>query len=444
MYRQAENLNRKLKRRESGLDTVTSEVEALHAQVAILNEELRVTQAASTELQLKNRRLERKIWAAKRRASETLATQSAMYTSSVNALCDLTDEEDIDSMRQKNRYLQDLVARLENDLLFTQEERNTIDEPGTVETFDTSGGSFKPFVHEACMTLLSHHVALEHVGQVIRSVVKSFTGREVGRLPSIGLLSQMQSEMKTVSLVHAAEQITESSYSTLHTDATTKFVRKYSGYQVTTKEGALSLGLLELHTGSAQHTLDAFQNLLSDMNLACSAAGVGERVSLKLVEKIKSTLSDRGSVEKAFNTIFDNFRSSLLPSLYENWAQLPAVARDKISTVHHFFCGLHYLVGLAEQSEAVFSEWEKVHFEGKVGAGALPFTFETGPGIVRLIRNACKSFTKHGSEQAGCCTDFHTFVEDRGRSFSLTSSEEIVLTYCSIMVVQCITCVISC
>ena len=53
MYRQAENLNRKLKRRESGLDTVTSEVEALHAQVAILNEELRVTQAASTELQLK-------------------------------------------------------------------------------------------------------------------------------------------------------------------------------------------------------------------------------------------------------------------------------------------------------------------------------------------------------------------------------------------------------
>ena len=228
MCRQAENLNWKLKRRESGLDTVTSEVEALHARLAILNEELRVTQAASIELQLKNRRLERNIWAAKRRASETLARQSAMYTSSVNALCAFTDEEDIDSLRQENRYLQNLVARLENDLLLMQEERDKIDEPGTVETFDTSGGSFKPFVREACMTLLSHHVALEHVGQVIRSVVKSFTGREVGRLPIIGLLSQMQSEMKTVSLVHAAKQITESSYSTLHTDATTKFFRKYS------------------------------------------------------------------------------------------------------------------------------------------------------------------------------------------------------------------------
>ena len=91
--------------------------------------------------------------------------------------------------------------------------------------------------------------------------------------------------------------------------------------------------------------------------------------------------------------------------------------RDEISTVHHFFRGLHYLVGLAEQSEAVFSEWEKVHFEGKVGAAVLPFTFETGPGIVRLIRNACKSFTKHGFEQAGCYTDFARLLKTAGAHF---------------------------
>ena len=140
--------------------------------------------------------------------------------------------------------------------------------------------------------------------------MKSFTGQEVGCLPSIGLLSQMQSAMKTVSLVHAAERITENSYSTLRTGATTKFFRKYSGYQVTTKEGTLSLGLLELHTGSAQHTPDAFRTSLLNMGLAYSASGFGERVSMKLVERIKSAISDRGSVETVFNNIFDNFRSS--------------------------------------------------------------------------------------------------------------------------------------
>ena len=72
----------------------------------------------------------------------------------------------------------------------------------------------------------------------------------------------------------------------------------------------MSLGLLELHTGSAQHTLDAFQNLLSDMDLACSAAGVGERVSLKLVERIESTMSDRGSVEKASTPSSTNFEAA--------------------------------------------------------------------------------------------------------------------------------------
>ena len=103
MYRQAENLNKKVQRRESRLDTVTREVEALNAQLAILNEGLRVAQAANIELQLENRRLERNVWAAKRRASETMARQSAMYTSSANVLRALSDEEDIDSMRQKKK-----------------------------------------------------------------------------------------------------------------------------------------------------------------------------------------------------------------------------------------------------------------------------------------------------------------------------------------------------
>ena len=86
MYRQAENLNRKLKRRESGLDTVTSEVEALHARAAILNEELRVTQAASIELQLKTADW-REIFGLQRGEHLKLWPDSQLCTLQVSMLC---------------------------------------------------------------------------------------------------------------------------------------------------------------------------------------------------------------------------------------------------------------------------------------------------------------------------------------------------------------------
>ena len=66
------------------------------------------------------------------------------------------------------------MAKLENDLVFMQEEQDEINDPVSVETFDMSGGYFKPFVREACMTILFYHVALQHDRHVIRSVVKSF------------------------------------------------------------------------------------------------------------------------------------------------------------------------------------------------------------------------------------------------------------------------------
>ena len=83
--------------------------------------------------------------------------------------------------------------------------------------------------------------------------------------------------------------------------------------------------------------------------MACSASGVGERASMMLVERIKSTMSDCRRVEKAFNTIFDNFQSSLLPAslVHEDWVQLPAGMGDIVPTVHHFYFGSLCLIGLA-------------------------------------------------------------------------------------------------
>ena len=430
--RQAKNLKRKVKRRDSAADQHEHELSELQEKLHEVHVENRRLSKAVDERRMECTRLQKNLSDVKKRAERQLQLKGDIYAATVDALvCEGdNDELSIDKLCEENKTLHHTLAQVENELLekeetlFEAEEylESIINHSAPIETFDVAKGAYKPNVVEACMTLLSHNVGIEHVCPVIRTAVQALTGLVVGRLPSVGRLSQMQTDMKAVSLMHVAEEITQSDDSTLHTDATTKFFRKYAGYQVTTAKGSLSLGMVELHTGSAEHTLETFKQLLSNIQDACAEAGLQDDVGRRIVGNIKNTMSDRGSVEKAFNRIFDEYCQSLLPSLHEDWDELPEKVRTKIATVNHFFCGLHYIVGSAEQAEAVFQEWEKILFDGPVGAGTLSGQFvDKSSAVVRLIRTACKLFTKHGSEQVGLYENFRAFVEDHDRTFSLTT-----------------------
>ena len=80
--------------------------------------------------------------------------------------------------------------------------------------------------------------------------------------------------------------------------------------------------------------------------------------------------------------------------------------------MNNFFCGLHYIVGLADQAAKSLKEWEKVHFGAeKFGATELPRVYESGESrVVRLIRTATGSFQRRGNEQAGAVADFYAFL----------------------------------
>ena len=80
---------------------------------------------------------------------------------------------------------------------------------------------------------------------------------------------------------------------------------------------------------------------------------------------------------------------------------------DQITRMNNFFCGLHFLVGLADSAEATLKLWESTLDE------------ESSPekqcsDTQRLIRTACKAFHSRGSEQAGCSTLFRTFLRRNG------------------------------
>ena len=87
------------------------------------------------------------------------------------------------------------------------------------------------------------------------------------------------------------------------------------------------------------------------------------------------------------------------------WNEASEMEKEQLTRMNNFFCGLHFLVGLADCAEATLKLWEEtyeLHVSGK------------SSGTQRLVRTACKSFHARGSQQAGCSTQFRAYLRNRG------------------------------
>ena len=117
---------------------------------------------------------------------------------------------------------------------------------------------------------------------------------------------------------------------------------------------------------------------------------------------------------KKFNTLFRQFRTSVLPSVVENWSSLNIEQQNSLSNVNDFFCGLHFLVGLADQAEACLKVYEKllIH-EAKVGSLAHGGYSNGESGTTRLIRTVCKSVQEQGCEKSGRMISFATQMKEK-------------------------------
>ena len=356
------NLKLKVKRRDSEIQDLREtmhahekQVEQLDYELAVANKRAAEAKAAKRSAQLDLYEMKRKCARELRKSSETVKLAAGGEPGEeMEGDSNVFSDSDSVASGDVTSNLREIICELEATLLekgeLIEQLQEAANEP--VSTFDVSRNCYHDFVRVCCMQLLSHGVSLSNVGPVIRAVLANFVGKHVDRLPSTALLSTMLVEMKSVSQMHAAEEVMKDGCSTLQTDATTKFGGKYCGYQVTTSAVSFSLGLEELEVGSAQRTLDVMIDMLGHIEESCKKSGVVDASSHELVCKVKNTMSDRGFVEKAFNSLFDGYRASVLPTVNDQWSELDCEARSGVSRVNHFFCGLHFLVGLAEQAEA--------------------------------------------------------------------------------------------
>ena len=104
-------------------------------------------------------------------------------------------------------------------------------------------------------------------------------------------------------------------------------------------------------------------------------------------------------VQKKLNIVFIKLRKEFSPYVVRNWSYLSNAEQESFGKANEFLCGLHFLVGLADQAEACLEVWEKILYNGQnVGSLAHEGYSNGEPGTVRLIRSVCKSVCYRGCE----------------------------------------------
>ena len=236
-------------------------------------------------------------------------------------------------------------------------------EDGTFATYDK--GHYTSNVRECCMQLLANNVGIHNVEPCINAVC-DLVGCKPDRLPSKFTLANMMVEAQAISHLQIADCVPSYSTNMLHPDGTTKFGEKYGGVQITTPDSCYSLCLTSMKAGGASDFKEILVNALSDINRTCQAVGKnGTDMSNRILASIKNTMSDRHIVEKKFNELLESYRAESLPDIVEGWKDF--TPEQQLSFTHiimnNFFCGLHFLVGLADTSAETLKIWEQLHID---------------------------------------------------------------------------------
>ena len=165
----------------------------------------------------------------------------------------------------------------------------------------------------------------------------------------------------------------------------------------------------EVGSGDAQAQLDLLKEVVGDVNEFAK-----KDFSEKFFSSVKNLMSDRCNTQKKFNKLFIDYRSTVLPKIQSNWNELSEDEKAKHLNVHQYFCGLHFLVALADTSEACLKLWEGTVFQDLKEVGAVSHgSYSNGEsGPLRLIRTICKLVQERGCEKSGRMVTFSTFLKE--------------------------------
>ncbi len=383
------NANKRVKRRDA---VINKQANVLHTQRRIIID----YEKKLIKLERKLKKLKSKLDRVKHGARYWKAKMLVINNQSSSKKKKLCDE--INSLKQQISLL----------------STNNIEMSATIQSMMTARDEITTFENRkytddvrACIyELLSLNVGVRNVKPIIQSVLNNIAHKSVSRLPSHGLICQMILESFTVAQAQLGDELSENSSTTLQTDGTTKFGNHFGTFDVRVPDSkeTYTLGVRHVFSGSSHDSLETLKQILNDIDSVQSVLGK-EAASSKIIYNIKNTMSDRHAAEKLFNELLYDFRAEILPSVVENWDDLTLVEKEQITHMNNFFCGLHYLVGLADCTDETIKLWET----------SLTTEYEVSSSSCtqRLIRTACKAFHHHGSQQSGSSILFRSYLRKK-------------------------------
>jgi E1A/CREB-binding protein len=394
MYFLHRNTKKKLGRRDKAISEQTDRIDKQKSDLDKLYKKVSQMESQVQQLKKDKDRLRHRVvyWWTKSHFLKSSSEESEIQEI-------IENQQQISTLKVDLRNLEEDNIELRNQL-----EEVTSSTENEIETFHK--GRFNDDIRSCCYQLLSLNVGVRNVGPVIHTVLTSLAHKSVSRLPSHSALCRMITEGLSIAEMQLGEKLTEEGNDnfTLQTDGTTKYWQHYSTFDIATEDGTYTLGLRHVFSGSAQDTLDTLKEILEDLDVVQEKVG-GVKVSNTIVAKLKNTMSDCHAAEKLFNVLLADYRTEILPHVVYGWSEASDTEKGILTRMNNFFCGLHFIVGLAECAEATLKLWEETHELAATGKSS---------GTQRLVRTACKSFHTRGSQQAGCSTQFRTYLRSRG------------------------------
>ena len=190
-------------------------------------------------------------------------------------------------------------------------------------------------------------------------------------------------------------------------EASTREKKKIAVAIVDPEGNTFAAGLREVKTKKAEHMFESVQHVFSDLDARIAATQPKDGESAKknhiLLKEIRATMSDRASTQKLLNQHIEDLVNDVIPQFEAALPHLEPADIPPLIDLKNHYCGIHYLVHMAEVMSSAANEAEMAEFDGEPPAHKSSFKKNPNESTtVAMIRKACKAFAAGGCEKSGC------------------------------------------
>ena len=390
------NVNKRLKRRNEKIKTLTEDILKLKKQ----HEHL---QRLTSHIRRKYKQRATLLKYYNKKVKQLKSENAKRIISENKEHCTQVQEKTI---QNEHSVLKEQVNFLENE---NEEMRERIEElmkNQEIKTFEN--GKYNDTVREVYAALLSMNVGVNNVEQIVRTVLNKLCGVKIGRLPKKTFAEMMLIEAKALAQIQSIESIVNSGNTcTLHTDGTKRKGREYGGLQLGTSSGQFSHGIAEIVQGNADSFFEMIKDIFNQLGKLSDKENSTKK-SAEIICNIKNMMTDRHVVNNSLKDKLEMWKSECFPLILDNFNEFSSEVKKSFVEINHFKCNLHVLVNLGSQAEAALKEWERAIIASD---DLLPESGTWSVSTPDFIRAATKLCVPGADQKSGYGLLFHSYLQ---------------------------------